>query len=234
MQVIPAIDLRGGSCVQLVGGDVSKETLRIDDPLAQAARFIEQGARRLHIVDLDRALEAGSNIALIKDILAANPGVSFQVGGGLRQMSDIDELLNAGAEKVVTSTRALLQPGWLKEAASNFGKNVIVAIDAKDDEVVSHGWQQSTGLNLYEAAIMAEEDGAGGIIYTDVNREGRLQGPNVVKCFDLAGIVEIEMIASGGIRSNEDIYDLAEAEVDGVILGTAAYTGQLSLGELFR
>lgn len=233
MQVIPAVDLQGGSCVQLVGGDVSKEILRLDNPEAQVEHFASLGAKRLHVVDLDRALGTGSNLELIQAILEANPGIDFQIGGGLREMDDIETLLGAGAQKVVTGTQALMKPGWLREASHIFGNKVMVSVDAKGDEVVSHGWQLNTGLNLYEAAIMAEENGAAGLIYTDVNREGRLQGPNVISCFDLTGIVEIELLASGGIRSEDDIADLAEAEVDGVILGTTAYNGQIDLEKLF-
>lgn len=151
----------------------------------------------------------------------------------MRSLDGIEEMLEAGAKRIVTSTQGLLNPGWLREASHLFGDRIMVAIDAKGDEVVSHGWQTNTGLNLYEAAFIAEEYGASSIIYTDVSREGRLLGPNVVECFALTGIVDLEVIASGGIRNREDIDDLADAEVDGVILGTAAYTGQIALKELF-
>src|SRR5690606_4669695 len=123
--------------------------------------------------------------------------------------------------------------GWLREASHLFGDRIMVASDAKGDEVDSHGWQTNTGLNLYEAAFIAEEYGASSIIYTDVSREGRLLGPNVVEYFALTGSADVGGNASGGIRNREDIDELADAEVDGVILGTAAYTGQIALKELF-
>ncbi len=233
MEVIPAIDIREGKCVQLVGGDISRETLRTDVH-SQVNHFISHGAKRLHVVDLDRAMGIGDNQKHIQKILAENKEVSIQVGGGIRTLNDIYRYLSEGADRVITGTKAIENPAWLYEASSTFPGKLITAIDARNEQVVTHGWQSTTDIHLYQASLMAEENGAAGVFYTDVDREGLLKGPNVLRCFDLTGILNIEVLASGGIRNQNDIADLSEAEVDGVVVGTAAYTGQLALEGLFE
>lgn len=234
MQVIPAVDLQGGSCVQLVGGDLGKETLRLDNPEAQVEHFAGLGAKRIHLVDLDRALGTGDNLDLIEKILEANQEVDFQVGGGVRTFNDIFNLLSAGANKVITGTKALLDPKWLAESTSIFPDNVIVAVDAANTQVVTHGWQAYSGVPVDFASLMAQKNGAAGILFTDVSKEGRMQGPNVLKSLELATLLDIELLVSGGVRNESDIADLAGAGVDGVVLGTAAYSGNLALKELFE
>lgn len=233
MQVIPAVDIHKGSCVQLVGGDVNRETLRLNNPEAQVDHFAGLGAKRMHLVDLDRALETGDNQDIIKSILGSGLDVDFQVGGGVRSFEDVYNLLSSGANKVISGTKALLDPSWLRECTSSFPDNMIVAVDAQNSQVVTHGWKMHRDVPAWFAAKSAQITGASGILYTDVSKEGRMQGPNVLRSFELANMLDIELIVSGGIRNNQDIADLEEAGADGVVLGTAAYTGQLALRELF-
>lgn len=228
MFVIPAVDLLGGACVQLEGGDVSKEKVRVDDPVAAAARWHALGAEWLHVVDLDRALERGSNLITVQRIMEKVP-LKVQVGGGIRQFEDVDAMLNANAARVVVGTRAVRDPVFLREAAARYGNRLVVAVDAKGDEILVRGWQEGSGRSLLGFAKEASALGVGGLLYTDVGREGRMGGPNVDMVGELAGAVKVPVIASGGITTMEDLAELAEAGAWGAVVGMAAYTGRLDM-----
>lgn len=233
MEVMPAIDLREGACVQLVGGDVTQERVHIDDPVDQARKFIAGGARWIHVVDLDRALGNGNNLQCIKRILEL-PGARFQVGGGIRFTEDIDDLLMAGAARVVIGTRAVTDDKWFSHVAERYGDRVVAAIDARGDDILINGWRESSGKKLYDWALRADKLGIGGFVFTDVGKEGRLQGPNFETVGQLAKKVKAPVVASGGIRSLDDLQHLWEAGAWGAVVGMAAYTGQLDLPAAYK
>ena len=228
MHVIPAVDLLGGACVQLEGGDVAREKVRLDDPVAEAARWRGLGAEWLHVVDLDRALERGSNLRTVQRLIEEVPA-KVQVGGGVRQFEDVDALLNAGAARVVVGTRAVKDPVFLREAAKRYGARLVVAVDARGDEIVVRGWQEGSGRSLLEFAREAAALRVGGLLYTDVGKEGRLGGPNVDMVAALAGAVDVPVVASGGIATDDDLARLAEAGAWGAVVGMAAYTGKIDM-----
>ncbi|HUR70113.1 MAG TPA: 1-(5-phosphoribosyl)-5-[(5-phosphoribosylamino)methylideneamino]imidazole-4-carboxamide isomerase [Candidatus Thermoplasmatota archaeon] len=228
MEIIPAIDLKGGACVQLVGGDPHHEKIHIDDPLAQAQKFIDQGARWIHIVDLDRALGTGNNLQIIKKILEV-PGARFQVGGGIRFTEDIDMLLECNAARVVVGTRAVTDDKWFAHVCERYGDRVVAAVDAKGDDILIKGWQESSGKKLHEWGAKAASQGIGGLLYTDVSREGRMGGVNAEGVATLVKRVKIPVVASGGVRHLDDLQTLWEAGAWGVVVGMAVYTGALDL-----
>jgi phosphoribosylformimino-5-aminoimidazole carboxamide ribotide isomerase len=233
MEIIPAIDIKGGVCVQLVGGDPANEKVRVDDPVEQARKFVQQGARWIHIVDLDRALGTGNNLQLIKRILEV-PGARFQVGGGIRFTEDIDALLEANAARAVVGTRAVTDDKWFGHVCERYGDRVVAAVDARGDEILIKGWQESSGRKLIDWGARASEQGIGGLLYTDVSREGRMAGVNAEGVHKLAKRVKVPVIASGGVSSMEDLQDLWEAGAWGVVVGMAVYTGALDLQQAIR
>jgi phosphoribosyl isomerase A len=234
MEVIPAIDLRDGAAVQLVGGDVREERVRIEDPIEQARKFVQQGARWIHVVDLDRALGHGSNLQLVTRMLEAVPGVRFQVGGGIRFTEDIDHLLMAGVARVVIGTRAVTDDKWFAHVCERYGDRVVAALDVKQDEILIKGWQESSGKKLLDWAKRADAQGVGGLLYTDVSKEGRLQGANIQGVEVLCKHVRKPVIASGGIRDIDDLKRLSEAGAWGAVVGMAAYTGSLDLAAAYK
>lgn len=228
MKIIPAIDLKDGHCVQLVGGDLAQERIRLPDPVSQALAFEAQGAEILHVVDLDRALGRGSNLQLVKMILETL-SIPVQVGGGIRMFEDIDYLLECGAAKVVLGTRAVKDAQFLREAAQRYGDRLTVAVDARGEEIVVKGWTEGSGRTLAEFAKSVDGLGLGTLLYTDVGKEGRLQGPNIDEVQRLAASVKTRVLASGGIRSLDDLKALKKAGAWGAVVGMAFYTGAFSL-----
>lgn len=228
MKIIPAIDLKDGHCVQLVGGDLAQERIRLPDPVAQALAFEAQGAEILHVVDLDRALGRGSNLQLVKMILETL-SIPVQVGGGIRMFEDIDYLLECGAAKVVLGTRAVKDAQFLREAAQRYGDRLTIAVDARGEEIVVKGWTEGSGRTLAEFAKSVDGLGLGTLLYTDVGKEGRLQGPNIDEVQRLAASVKTRLLASGGIRSLDDLKALKKAGAWGAVVGMAFYTGAFSL-----
>lgn len=233
MEVIPAIDIRGGACVQLVGGDVTKEKVHIDDPVAQARKFIDMGAKWIHVVDLDRALGTGNNMQVIKRILEL-PNARFQVGGGLRFTEDIDDLLAANAARVVVGTRAVTDDKWFAHVCERYGNRIYAAVDARGDDILIKGWTESSGKKLLPWAKEADKLGVGGFLYTDVALEGRMGGVNARSVETLAKAVDVPVIASGGVSGMEDLQELWEAHAWGVVVGMAAYTGKLDVAGAIR
>lgn len=234
MEVIPAIDLRNGAAVQLVGGDVRQEKVRVEDPAEQAREFVRKGARWIHIVDLDRALGLGNNMQVIKTILEAVPQARVQVGGGVRFTEDIDALLEANAARVVVGTRAVTDDKWFAHVCERYGERVYAAVDARGEDILIKGWQESSGRNLMEWARKADAQGVGGFLYTDVAKEGRMAGVNAEDVKRLATAVRRPVLASGGVRDMADLRALEQAGAWGVVVGMAAYMGHLDLAEAFK
>lgn len=226
MIAIPAVDLREGSCVQLVGGDYTDERLRLDDPVGVAITWREHGFRHLHVVDLDAALERGTNTSVIARILAL-PGLEVTVGGGVRDTRRITELLAAGASRVVVGTRAIEDPGWLEQAASRFPSRLIVAADVRERQVVTRGWVANSVHSIGEALGRLGELPLAGVLITAVHREGRLSGPDLLLTADCLAATTLPVIASGGIATSEDLRALQQAGAAAAVLGMALYTRTL-------
>lgn len=226
MIAIPAVDLRDGCCVQLVGGSFADERVRIADPLSAAQRWLDAGFRRLHIVDLDAALRRGSNAPVI-DQLVALDDVSLQVGGGLRDRASIDRLLLAGVERVVLGTRALREPEWLEQVARAWPGRVIVAADARHGTAVTHGWTTSLDTSVVDIVGQLRDLPIAAFLVTAVDREGLMRGPDTALMRDVVQASAVPVIASGGIGSMSDLQSLADAGVAASVIGMALYTGAL-------
>jgi phosphoribosylformimino-5-aminoimidazole carboxamide ribotide isomerase len=234
MIVIPAIDLKEGRCVRLEQGLMDKDTVFNDDPAAQALEWQRQGAELLHIVDLDGAF-AGEprNRSAIEAILEAI-SIPAQLGGGIRDLATIEAYLALGLSRVIIGTAAQRNPDLVKEACSRFPGRIVVGIDAKNGMVAVQGWAEVTDCTAADLARQFEGFGVSAIIYTDISRDGMLQGPNLEATRELAEAVAIPVIASGGVSRMEDIKNLMAIEksgVTGVITGKAVYTGAIKLAE---
>jgi phosphoribosylformimino-5-aminoimidazole carboxamide ribotide isomerase len=234
MIVIPAIDLKEGKCVRLEQGLMDKDTVFNDDPAAQALEWQRQGAELLHIVDLDGAF-AGEprNRSAIEAILGAI-SIPAQLGGGIRDLATIEAYLALGLSRVIIGTAAQRSPDLVKEACSRFPGRIVVGIDAKNGMVAVQGWAEVTDCTAADLARRFEGFGVSAIIYTDISRDGMLQGPNLEATRELAEAVTIPVIASGGVSRLEDIKNLMAIEksgVTGVITGKAVYTGAIKLAE---
>jgi phosphoribosylformimino-5-aminoimidazole carboxamide ribotide isomerase len=236
MLLIPAIDLKEGHCVRLEQGDMNKATTFSEDPGAMAKRWIDLGARRLHLVDLDGAF-AGKpkNESAIKAILkAVGDDIPVQLGGGIRDLETIEHLLDDGLTYVIIGTAAVKNPGFLQEACAAFPGHIIVGLDAKEGKVATDGWSKLTGHEVADLAKKYEDYGVESIIYTDIGRDGMLKGINMEATIKLAQAVNIPIIASGGLTNMKDVDALCAAEpegVVGVIAGRAIYTGDLDLAK---
>jgi len=226
MLAIPAIDLRDAHCVQLVGGDYSKEAFRDDDPLGVARRWIAAGFTRLHLVDLDAATGKGDNRELLRDLLQAAT-VPVQVGGGVREDEDITTWLREGAEWVVIGTRGVEDPDWLAEQADAAPGRLILAADVRDRRVVTRGWAASTQRTVHD--LCADLAGAplAGLLVTAVHKEGKLQGTDLPLMEEVATVSPWPVIASGGIGTMQDLRNLEDRGVAAAVLGMALYTDAL-------
>ena len=234
MLIIPAIDLKDGKCVRLEQGLMDKDTIFNDNPAAQALEWQNQGAELLHIVDLDGAF-AGEpkNKAAIESILKAI-NIPAQLGGGIRDLATIEAYLSMGLSRVIIGTAAQRNPELVKEACKKFPGRIVVGIDAKNGQVAVQGWAEVTDITAVELARKFEDCGVTAIIYTDISRDGMLQGPNLEATKALAEAVAIPVIASGGVSSLADIENLLAIEqsgISGVITGKAVYTGAIRLAE---
>jgi len=232
MLLIPAIDLKDGQCVRLKQGDMDQATIFSEDPAAMARKWVDLGARRLHLVDLNGAF-AGKpkNLEAIEAILGeVGDEIPVQLGGGIRSLETIEKYLDAGLSYVIIGTAAVKDPGFLQDACSAFAGSIIVGLDAKDGKVATDGWSKLTGHEVIDLAKKFEDYGVESIVYTDIGRDGMLQGINIDATVKLAQAVGIPVIASGGLSNIADIEKLCEVEgqgVEGVICGRAIYSGDL-------
>lgn len=232
MVIIPAIDIKDGRCVRLKQGDMNEETIFSEDPVSVARHWLAQGARRLHIVDLNGAV-AGKprNQPVIREIVRAVGGqIPVQLGGGIRDLDTIEGYLDAGVTYVVIGTAAVKNPGFLQDACAAFAGHVIAGLDAKDGKVAIEGWSKMTRHDVLDLARKFEEYGAESIIFTDIGRDGMLTGVNVDATVRLARELRIPVIASGGLNNLADVKALckvAEEGIVGVISGRAIYQGTL-------
>jgi phosphoribosylformimino-5-aminoimidazole carboxamide ribotide isomerase len=232
MLLIPAIDLKDGKCVRLKQGDMNDSTTFGEDPAAMARRWLDAGARRLHLVDLNGAF-AGKpvNEAAIKAILKeVGEEIPVQLGGGIRDLDTIERYLDGGLSYVIIGTAAVKNPGFLRDACTAFGGHIIVGLDAKDGKVATDGWSKLSGHEVVDLAKKFEDYGVEGVIYTDIGRDGMLSGVNIEATVKLAQALTVPVIASGGLSNIQNIEELCAVEsegVEGVICGRAIYTGDL-------
>jgi phosphoribosylformimino-5-aminoimidazole carboxamide ribotide isomerase len=232
MLLIPAIDLKDGHCVRLEQGDMQAATTFGTDPAAMARRWLDAGARRLHLVDLNGAF-AGKpvNEGAVKSILREVAGaIPVQLGGGIRDLDTIERYLDDGISTVIIGTAAVKNPGFLKDACTAFGGHIIVGLDAKDGKVATDGWSKLTGHEVVDLAQKFEDYGIEGVIYTDIGRDGMLTGINIDATVKLAQALSVPVIASGGLSDMADIEKLCAVQSDGVsgvICGRSIYTGAL-------
>lgn len=235
MIVIPAIDLKDGACVRLRQGVMDDSTVFSDDPVAVAAQWVEQGAKRLHLVDLNGAF-AGEpvNGEVVTAIAKKYPELPIQIGGGIRSLETIEFYLNAGVNFVIIGTKAVKEPEFVKEACKAFPGTIIVGLDAKDGYVATDGWAEVSNVKATELAKQFANDGVSSIVYTDIARDGMMQGVNVEATVEMAKASPIPVIASGGITNMEDIRALADVQQSGImgaITGRAIYEGTLNMAE---
>jgi phosphoribosylformimino-5-aminoimidazole carboxamide ribotide isomerase len=232
MLIIPAIDLKDGQCVRLKQGRMEDNTVFSNDPVAMAERWVKAGARRLHIVDLNGAF-AGEpvNADIVHEIAKTFPEIPIQIGGGIRDEKTIDAYLSAGVKYVIIGTKAVQTPNFVTEMCLGFPEHIIVGLDARDGKVATDGWSKLSHHDVIDMAQGFEEDGVESIIYTDISRDGMMQGLNVESTVKLARSISIPVIASGGITNIDDITELCQVEQEGIIgaiTGRAIYDGSLN------
>tara|TARA_R110002049_G_scaffold252264_1_gene427032 strand:- start:164449 stop:165186 length:738 start_codon:yes stop_codon:yes gene_type:complete len=235
MIIIPAIDIKEGRCVRLRQGRMDDETIFDENPVAVAERWIEAGAKRLHLVDLDGAVSgAPRNFDIIKSISSNHPDIPIQVGGGIRDEDTVQAYLEAGVQYVIIGTRAVTAPHFVNDLCLEFPGHVIVGLDAKNGKVAIDGWSKLSHHDVIDIAQHFEADGVAAIVFTDVSRDGMMQGLNVESTVELAEAIHIPVIASGGVTSIDDIKNLCSTDeegVVGVIVGRALYEGTIDLAE---
>ena len=235
MLLIPAIDLKDGKCVRLRQGRMDDETVFGDDPVAVARRWVEAGARRLHMVDLNGAF-AGQpvNAAAIRSVAEAFPDLPIQVGGGIRDEETVQAYLDAGVQYTIIGTRAVSAPHFVNDLCAEFPGHIIVGLDAKEGKVAIDGWSKLSHHSVIDMAQRFEDDGVEAIVFTDIGRDGMMTGVNVESTVELAQAIRIPVIASGGITSIDDVQALckvADEGIMGAITGRAIYEGSLDLAE---
>ena len=236
MLIIPAIDLKDGKCVRLKQGDFNEATVFSDDPVATAKRWLELGARRLHLVDLNGAASGKPrNEGVIRAIAdAVGDKMPIQLGGGIRDLDTIERYLDDGVSYVIIGTAAVKTPGFLHDACTAFTGHVMVALDAKDGKVAVDGWSKMTGHDVVDLAKKFEDYGVEAVIYTDIGRDGMLTGVNIEATVALARHLTVPVIASGGLHNMDDVKKLCAVEPEGItgaITGRAVYQGTLDFKE---
>lgn len=236
MILYPAIDLKDGAAVRLLRGDMEKATVFNTDPAAQALSFVEAGCQWLHLVDLNGAFEGKPVNAGAVEAILKSCNVPAQLGGGIRDMATIENWIDCGLARVILGTVAVEDPSLVKQAAKEFPGQVAVGIDARNGKVATRGWAEETDVNATELAKSFEDAGVAAIVYTDINRDGAMQGPNVETTMELANAVSIPVIASGGVSSLADLKALRDcgAKLDGAISGRALYDGALDPAEAIK
>ncbi len=226
----PAVDLRGGKCVQLVGGVPGTEVVALDDPLYQAERWVAEGADHLHIIDLDGAILGKRINAPILRQIVQKLDLFIQVGGGIRREKDVSEILDIGVDRAILGTAALREPDIVSRLADRHGKErIMVALDVKKGDVTTEGWQRQMGRKAVELGRLFEEKGAGSILFTNIDVEGQQKGIDLGPTRDLVSAVGIPVVAAGGVTEIGDVLALRQAGAAGAVAGTAIYTGKLSV-----
>jgi len=235
MKIIPAIDIQNGNCVRLKQGDFTKETIFHSSPIDMAQKWVDEGAERLHIVDLDGArLGSPINMTVISKICDKFPSIPVQIGGGIRDLETAEKYLSAGASFIIVGTKAVEDPNFIKILCSKFPKKIIVGIDAKNGEVATEGWLSISDKNAIDFAKIFENLGVAEIVYTDIEKDGMMKGLNIEATLDLAKNVKIPIIASGGVSCIEDIYKIGaytKSGISGIIIGRALYEKKFNIEE---
>jgi len=235
MILIPAIDLKDGKCVRLRQGIMEDETIFSDDPVAMAKQWVDAGARRLHLVDLNGAFEGKPvNGEIVRNIAKAYPDLPIQIGGGIRDFEIVEQYLDAGVTYLIIGTKAVKEPAFVGELCKKFPGHIIVGLDAKDGMVATDGWAEVSDKHVIDMAKQFEDDGVVSIVYTDIGRDGMMKGVNVEATLKLAQSISIPVVASGGITNLDDIRALAEVSDQGImgaITGRAIYEGTLDFAE---
>ena len=226
MIAIPAVDLRDGACVQLVGGEFAQERVRLDNPIEVARSWEHYGFRRLHVVDLDAATGRGSNIAIVRSLLF-DSGIPIQVGGGVRSSELVEDLLEAGAQSVIVGTRAIEEPEWLAELAARHPGEIIVACDVRERRVTTRGWAHTLPVDILDVVDELNSLPLAGLLVTAVHREGQMQGTDLPLMEDVAESSNFPVYASGGVTTMQDVRALEHRGLAGVVIGMALYTGAL-------
>lgn len=231
MQIWPAIDIRGGKCVRLEQGDYARETVFGEDPARMARRWVDEGAQCLHLVDLDGARSGKvENWGSVEAIVAA-VSVPCELGGGVRDETTVGRLLELGLSRVVVGTTALRDPAWLRRTCQEFPGRLVLGIDARGGRVATEGWRTTSETTAIELASTFAHEPLAAIIYTDIETDGMLSGPNFAAIDQMAHAVELPVVASGGITTLEDVCRLAEMPLAGCIIGRALYEGSLKLAD---
>jgi phosphoribosylformimino-5-aminoimidazole carboxamide ribotide isomerase len=235
MIIFPAIDLRGGRCVRLYQGDPKRETIFGNDPVAIAREWVEQGAGWLHIVNLDGALGQASDNLSVVEAIVSTLDVQVQFGGGLRDMNDMERMLWMGVTRVIVGTMAISAPDTVARAVKRFGsERVVVGMDARDGRIATHGWQETSDVDIMVLAEQVLKLGVKRVVYTNIARDGTMRGPDVAGTRRLAAESGLKVIASGGVASINDVKALKfheAAGIEGIIIGQALYTGAIDLDE---
>jgi phosphoribosylformimino-5-aminoimidazole carboxamide ribotide isomerase len=238
MLIIPAIDLKDGKCVRLRQGRMEDDTVFSDDPVAMAKRWVDAGARRLHLVDLNGAFEGEPvNGDVVRAIAQAFPGLPLQVGGGIRDAETVEAYLVGGVEFCIIGTKAVREPEFIDMLCKEYPGNIIVGIDAKEGMVAVEGWAEVSDVEAVDFARRFEDSGVSAIVYTDISRDGMMQGVNAEATAALARAISIPVVASGGITNMDDIHRLlavADSGIDSAITGRAIYEGSLDFSEAQR
>ncbi len=229
MILFPAIDLKDGNCVRLTRGDMNASTIYNDNPVAQAQIFEKAGFKYLHVVDLNGAIEGRSvNAAVVNDVIR-NIGIPIQLGGGIRSIAAMERWFAAGVSRIILGTIAVRDPNLVLEACEKFPGRIVVGIDARGGKVAVSGWVEESTLKTEELAARFEDAGVAAIIFTDIDRDGTGQGPNIEATKSLSAAIKIPVIGSGGVGSIEDIKASKEAGLHGLIIGRALYDGSIDL-----
>ena len=235
MLLIPAIDIKNGKCVRLRQGNMGDETVYNDDPVAMATKWVDLGAKRLHIIDLDGAVSGRPvNADIIHDIAEEHPDIEIQAGGGIRDEDTIQTYLDVGVNYVIIGTRAVTTPHFVSDICLEFPGHVIVGLDAKNGKLATNGWSKLSHHDVIDIAQRFEQDGVSAIIFTDISRDGMMSSVNIDTSVELARAVTIPVIASGGVKDLDDIKALCSVAAEGIagaITGRAIYEGSLDLKE---
>ncbi len=238
MKILPAIDIKGGKCVRLAKGDYSQVTHYFDNPLDVAKKWIDQGSMNLHIVDLDGAKSGKTiNYNIIAEIRNSYPDIYIQIGGGIRDIESINKYINIGINKVIVGTRVVSDPSFLKKIPSDIKDKVIIDLAVKDGKLAVHGWNNSSDFTLQDFIKILESDNIQEIVFTDVSKDGMLEGMNFSEISNILSFSSIPLIASGGVTSIDDIKYLCgmnEIKISGVIIGKALYENKINLKDAIK